>query len=122
MSFYSGILSKELINEIGEAVGLKMWDKRDKTKTYSYPGARDDDDDKDEDAYNYVNGVITKFKELMILTFLRESIPGLGWGAKSQYTLNLKTLKPTSASTIKTELSSELKVKITEQLSKITFF
>jgi hypothetical protein len=119
MSFYSGILSKELINKIGEAVDLKMWDKRDKTKTYSYPGARDDED---EYADNYVNGVITKFKDLMLLTFLTESIPGLGRGSKSHYTLNLKTLRPTGTSTIKTELSAELKAKIIEQLSKIKFF
>lgn len=97
--------SDDVIDEIGEYLGYQMWNKRDKSKTYSMPGDRDGED---EHADDYMEGKIINFNGLNLLTFL---IIGC-YGANSQYTLNLSTLRPTKNSPIQTELPNELKRKI----------
>jgi hypothetical protein len=99
-------LGEDLIDEIGEYVGLSMWSKRDRTRTYSYPGCRDGED---EHADDYVNGEVINFNGIYLLLFKPEG--GYG-GYDSEYTLNLSTLRPTKNSHIKKELSLELKAKI----------
>lgn len=105
------MLSKELINQIGRSAGLQMWDDRDKSKTYSYPGDRGDEDLRADD---YCNGKITVWKDVPLLTFLEQSMPSSGRGGSSMYTINLNTLKPTRSSPNQTQLTEQMKKDIQE--------
>jgi hypothetical protein len=105
--------SECILDEIGEYIGLSMWNNRDPNKTYSYPGARDDEDDY---ADHYFNGVISEFKGTYYLSYIREHI-GYQSGQKSVYTINLKTMKPTIKSPNKKELTEELKNKLQNNLN-----
>lgn len=109
MITHNDILTNELIDEIGEYIGFNMWRKRDLTKSYSFPGERDGEDDY---ADNYIDGNILEYKGIFLLVY---NVVGY-YGMKALYTLNLKTLKPTTNSDIKTLLSNELKNKINEKL------
>jgi len=99
------------MNQIGRSVGLKMWDDRDKSKTYSYPGGRGDEDLRADD---YCNGKITEWKDIPLLTFLEQSMPNCGRGGSSMYTINLNTLKPTRSSPNQTQLTEQMKKDIQE--------
>ena len=44
------MLPIELCDEIGMYIGIKLWSQRDKSKTYSMPGARDGEDGRDGSA------------------------------------------------------------------------
>ena len=100
------ILDEDLIDEIGEYIGFDMWNKRDKSKKYDFPGARDDNclaGDK------FVHGNIIIFNETPLLVYKHR---GFFHGVKSLYTLNLITIRPTKNSYIKHLLSPELCEKI----------
>jgi hypothetical protein len=103
------ILSEDLIADIGESIGLKMWSKRDKTIEYDYPGARGDEPG---DANEYYNGNIVISNRLYLLVFSKEGLRFYQIKGKSDYTLNLHTIKPTANSPIKTIISEELKERI----------
>lgn len=109
--FSEDYISRELMNQIGRSVGLKMWDDRDKSKTYSYPGGRGDEDLRADD---YCNGKITEWKDIPLLTFLEQSMPNCGRGGSSMYTINLNTLKPTRSSPNQTQLTEQMKKDIQE--------
>ena len=98
------MLDQNLINEIGEYLGFKMWSKRDMSKEYDYPGAREGN----EHADNYVNGNIIDYEKLQLLVYTCEG----GYYYPSLYTLNMSTLKPTKNSPKQTQLSSTLIEKI----------
>ena len=98
------MLSNELINEIGEELGYKMWSKRDKSKVYDFPGAREGN----EYADNFVEGNIIQFKNQKLLVY--KSVGH--YHASSLCTLNISTMKPTKNSTNQTQLSPELVEKI----------
>lgn len=99
------IPSNELICEIGEYLGFPMWEKRDKSKTYSFPGNRDGEDEHGDD---YFEGSVIPYNGIRLLVFKNVGC----YGINSQYTLNLSTLRPTRNSPIQKELSNELKQKI----------
>jgi len=103
-------LTDELKNWIGRNAGLQMWDYRDLSKTYSYPGARDDEDLHADD---YYNGVISEWNGLPLLNFLPQTGgPCTGLGYKSVYTINLATLRPTASSPNQTLLTDLIKKEI----------
>jgi len=95
----------DLINEIGEHLGFKMWNKRDKTLTYEYAGNRDGDGELADD---YFVGSVIQYNNLPLLVFQRKGI----FAYQSEYTLNLITLRPTKASENQTLLPRELINKI----------
>jgi hypothetical protein len=110
-------LSEDLIADIGESVGFKMWSRRDKSMEYSYPGCRGDEP---EYADDFHNGTVLCNK-LYLLTFSRESYRYTGSRGIASYTLNLRTLTPTRNSRIQTPISEELKARIrAECLAKRT--
>lgn len=103
-------LTDEIIDEISKEIGLDLWDNRDKTKRYCYPGNRVSGELRADD---YFNTSITLYKNVYLLMFRPE---GHFKGSNSEYTLNLNTLKPTKNSHIKKELSDELITKIKNYL------
>ena len=100
------MLSDTLINEIGEYLGFKMWNNRDKSLNYDFPGAREDDAIAGED---FVVGSEFEYKGMLFLSFKQA---GQFHAVKSLYTLNLRTLKPTRNSPITKLLSPQLCMKI----------
>lgn len=107
------IPDEELIDEIGEYLGFMMWHKRDKTKTYEYAGNRDGDG---LIADNYFVGSVLTYNNLPLLVFQRKGI----FAYQSEYTFNLKTMRPTKASELQLPLSKELINKI--KASRNEFF
>jgi hypothetical protein len=102
-------LSEELIADIGESVGFQMWSRRDKSIEYGDPGARGDEPGRTDD---YHSGNIICTGHLYLLVFSNEGYRAFQLKGKSEYTLNLHTLKPTAASPKKNLLSDELKARI----------
>lgn len=84
-----------------------MWDTRDRSKTYSYPGCRVDEDEHADDYYKaeviQFEHTATELPPLMI--FKQVGVIK----SKSAYTLNMNTLKPTKNSAIQTKLTKELR-------------
>lgn len=100
-------LSDEIIDEIGEYLGFDMWNKRDKTKEYDFPNARDEVGCLDGSAF--MEGKIIEFKNNFLLVYK----PANSYHAvRSNYTLNLSTLTPTKTSPLRKTLSEELIEKI----------
>lgn len=99
--------NEELIDDIGESLGFKMWNKRDKTKKYDTPGDREDGEDWLH-ADNYMVGEVITFKKLPLLVYQHKS----SFGDKSYYTFNLLTMRPTKTSHSQVQLSKELVAKI----------
>jgi len=111
-------LSEDLIADIGESVGFKMWSRRDKSIEYSYPGARDGEPGRADDFHN---GTIICIYKLYLLTFSNQGNKFMHVKGSADYTLNLNTLTPTRNSRIQTPISEELKVRIrAECLAKRT--
>ena len=81
-----------------------MWDTRDKSKTYSYPGCRGDED---EHADDYYNADTVQFSDTKMELMMFKQVGSIA--AKSAYTLNIKSLRPTQNSPIQTALTQELK-------------
>jgi hypothetical protein len=100
------MLGEELIDEIGEYLGFAMWNKRDKSKEYDFPNAREE---------NYlpgdvfVEGNIIIYNKTPLLVYKNKNCFHI---FKSLYTLNLITIKPTKNSKIQTIISQELVEKI----------
>lgn len=99
-------LDENLIDEIGEYLGLEMWNKRDKTKEYDFQGAREE---KCLPGDGFVEGNIIKYNGIRLLVYQNM---GCSHGSKSLYTLNLSTLNPTKNSKIQKLLSRQLFEKI----------
>jgi hypothetical protein len=97
--------NQELMNEIGEFVGLQMWNKRDMSKSYEYIGNRDASD---ELADNYVVSKVIIYQQIPLLVFETKSY----FSSQSLYTLNLLTMRPTKNSYYQHKLSKELIDKI----------
>lgn len=111
------LLSEDLIADIGESIGFKMWSRRDKGIEYSYPGARGGEVHRADDFHN---GTVLCNK-LYLLTFSRESYKFSSIQGCASYTLNLHTLTPTRNSRIQTPISEGLKARIrAECLAKRT--
>ena len=98
-------LGNDLIDSVGEYLGFEMWSKRDTSKEYDFPGARDGN----EYADNFVEGNIIGYKNQILLVY---KLVGHYHGAPSLYTLNLSTIKPTKNSRCQKQLSLELVEKI----------
>ena len=109
---YNNMLGQDLIDEIGEYLGFEMWNKRDTTKEYDFPNAREGIHCFQGDAF--VEGNIIIFNKIPLLVYKNA---GCFHAFKSLYTLNLITMKPTKASIHQTVLSQELFEKI-----KMIFF
>ena len=97
---------EELIDEIGEYIGFEMWNNRDKSKEYDFPGSRGENCVSGD---KYVEGKIIIFKSTPLLVYKNV---GCFHGCKTLYNLNLLTIKPTKNSQIKKILSQELVEKI----------
>ncbi len=98
----------ETIDEIGQAMGFKMWNLRDKSKKYILPGNRDEHDDDCLLADDYVEGHVIVFNKFPLVIFqYLDHFPN-----KSLYTLNLITLRPTKASELQTQIPKEIINKI----------
>ena len=110
------IPDEELIDEIGEDLELEMWNKRDQTKEYDFPGAREGGECVHGDPFVVGNIVIYK-NQIPLLLYNNLSYFR---GVKTLYTLNLLTLKPTKNSKIQKLLSHELVERIKK--SKISWF
>jgi hypothetical protein len=100
------ILGEELIDEIGEYLGFAMWNNRDKSKEYDFPGSREENCSCGD---AFIEGNIIIFKTTPLLLYKNKNC---FHGFKTLYTLNLLTIKPTKNSHIKTILSQELVEKI----------
>lgn len=112
------LLPEDLIADIGEYIGFKMWSRRDTSIEYSYPGVRGDEPGRADDFHN--GGVICMYN-LYLLTFSREIYRYTGSRGIASYTLNLNTLAPTRNSRIQTPISEGLKARIrSECLAKRT--
>jgi hypothetical protein len=106
---FETLLPEDLIADIGESIGFKMWSRRDKSIEYSYPGARGDEPGRADDFHN---GTVLCSHKLYLLTFSRESYRSTSIQGCASYTLNLNTLTPTRNSRIQTPISEELKARI----------
>lgn len=93
------MLTPQLIDEIGEYVGFKMWSKRDDSKEYDFPNQRGDNCLAGDD---FLEGNVIVFNRVPLLVFKHA---GCVHGFKSVYILNLITVKPTAQSRIKKVLS-----------------
>ena len=100
------MLDEELIDEIGEYLGFVMWNKRDKTKKYDFPNAREDNSLPGD---VFVEGNIIIYDKTLLLVYKNKNC---FHNFKSLYTLNLLTIKPTKNSRTQTILSQELIKKI----------
>jgi hypothetical protein len=100
------IPDEELIDEIGQYIGFTMWNNRDKSKEYDFPGSREEHCSHGD---KYIEGNIIIFKSTPLLVYKNKNC---FHGFKTLYTLNLLTIKPTKNSHIKTILSQELVEKI----------
>ncbi len=85
-------------------LGFEMWNKRDKTKKYHYPGSRDDG----VDGSLLVRGYIEIYKGTPILMYKYF----WQYHCKPLYTFNLNTLKPSINSQNKTILPKKITSKI----------
>lgn len=104
----------DLIDEIGEHLGFQMWNKRDRTKSYEYAGNRDGGC---EIADDYYEGRVISFKEIPLLVFQRKGI----FAHQSEYTFNLKTMRPTKNSGSQVLLPKDLITKIKASHNEIFF-
>jgi hypothetical protein len=109
------MLPPELIDEIGEYVGFKMWSKRDDSKEYDFPGSREDNRLAGDE---FLEGHDIVFNRVPLLVFKHA---GCFHRAKSVYTLNLITVKPTAQSRIKKVLSPALIGKIKSQMANVRY-
>ena len=107
MSNDNDILGEELIDEIGEYLGFVMWNKRDKSKEYDFPGARGEVNCLAGEIF--VEGNVIIYNRTLLLVYKNVNC---FHGFKSLCTLNLFTLKPTKNSKTQTLLSQELNKKI----------
>uniref|UniRef100_A0A6C0B188 Uncharacterized protein n=1 Tax=viral metagenome TaxID=1070528 RepID=A0A6C0B188_9ZZZZ len=101
------MLDEDLIDEIGEYLGFVMWSKRDKSKHYDFPNAREEETCIPGD--QFVEGSIVIYNTIALLVYKNV---GCFHTFKSLYTLNLSTIKPTKNSKNQTLLSQELLIKI----------
>jgi len=99
---FKNMLDKDLIDEIGEYLGFIMWNKRDETKQYDFPNAREENCIPGD---VFVEGNIIIYKNIPLLVYQNK---GCFHRYKSLYTLNLLTIKPTKYSKIQKLLSPEL--------------
>jgi len=103
---FNNILGEELIDEIGKYLGFVMWNKRDKSKEYDFPNA------KEENSLSgdiFVEGNIIIYNNTPLLVYKKKN----GFhNFNSLYTLNLFTIKPTKNSKTQTIISQELVEKI----------
>ena len=100
------MLDEDLIDDIGEYLGFVMWNQRDETKEYDFPGEREENCLRGD---NFVEGNIIIYNKTPLLVYKNK---GGFHTFKSLYTLNLLTIKPTKNSEIKKLLSPELIEKI----------
>lgn len=107
------MLDENLINEIGEFLGYEMWNKRDNTKEYDFPGCRESNS---ESGDHFMVGRVIHTQYQSLLCF--NTFYNLIIHKKVLYTLNLKTLKPTKNSPNQKLLSPELIEKIKQVLIK----
>ena len=107
------MLDNELIDEIGQYLGFSMWNKRDETKEYDFPNARENCLAGDA----FVEGKTIVYNQTPLLVY---KSAGCFHGFKSLYTLNLLTIKPTKTSKNQKVLSPELveKIKISMKNTK----
>jgi hypothetical protein len=110
------VLNEDLIDEIGEYLGFKMWNKRDLSKEYDFPNARGEVSCLPGD--NFVKGNIIIYNNIPLLVY---KYAGCFHTFKSIYTLNIITIKPTKTSKNQKILSHELIEKIKTSLSLSTF-
>jgi hypothetical protein len=99
-------IDEDLIDEIGTYLGFEMWNTKDETKEYDFPGAREEHSVPGE---AFVEGNVFFCNNTQLLVYKNKECYQ---GYKSLYTLNLSTLKPTKNSKIQTLLSPELLEKI----------
>ena len=110
------MLTLELIDEIGEYLGFKMWSKRDESKEYDFPNQRGDINCLAGDEYLVGNVIV--YNRVPLLVFKNA---GCFHGFKSVYTLNLITVKPTAQSRIKKVLSPALIGKIKSEMANVRY-
>lgn len=100
-------LIEELIDEIGEYLGFEMWNKRDKTKEYDFPGSREADALPGD--YFVSGNLVQWYNRPTLLVYQYEACRyDPFFDRSSLYTLNLSTMKPTKNSSNQTPLSQEL--------------
>jgi hypothetical protein len=112
---YKSILNEELIDEIGEYLDFKMWNKRDLSKKYDFPNAREEVDCLPGD--NFVKGSIIIYNNIPLLVYKNV---GCFHACKSLYTLNIITLKPTKTSQNQKILSHKLIEKIKNKFINVS--
>ena len=100
------MLDNNLIDEVGEYLGFAMWNKRDKTKEYDFPGSREGNCLPGDE---FAEGNIIIYNNIPLLVYKNK---GCFHTFKSLYTLNLSTIKPTKQSKIQKLLSPNLIEKI----------
>jgi hypothetical protein len=103
---FNNILSEDLIDEIGEYLGFEMWNKRDKSKEYDFPNAREENCSPGD---VFVEGNIIIYNNTRLLVYKSKNCFN---SFNSLYTLNLSTIKPTKKSKNQQLLSIELIEKI----------
>ncbi len=116
MSRRISVPEEEVIDEIGKYLGFRMWNYRDKSKKYIFPGNRGDEDVDCLLADDYVEGQVLTYNEIPLLLFQYKGYSPL----QALYTLNLITLRPTKASKLQTQIPRELIKKI--KASRIEVF
>ena len=80
---FNNMLDKDLIDEIGEYLGFVMWNKRDETKQYDFPNAREEEICIPGD--KFVEGNIIIYNNTPLLVYKNK---GCFHGFKTLYTLN----------------------------------
>ncbi len=110
----NGLIDDELIDEIGESLGYYMWNKRDMTKEYGFAGARDPENENEISADGFCSGTVIYYNKIPLLVFKNMYLCYFYKDSWSEYTLNLRTLKPTKNSKNQTQFSNELIRKITK--------
>jgi len=104
---FNDVSCEQLMDEIGRYLGFEMWNDRDTSKSYDFPGARGDVDCLGGD--QFVKGDVIVYNSTELLVYKNV---GCFHGVKTLYTFNLTTLKPTKNSKRQTLLPQNLIEKI----------